>query len=110
MKVRKGVKPMTEQEKKKYLEEFGKRVRYYREKLEMSQRELGRRAGYVDGSNPASSISKIENGQMDITQTKIADLAKALGVEPYHLILSPQESRLVTYAKMVEKGADDVEV
>ena len=74
---------MTEEERKQYLIDFGKRVRLYREKLEMSQRELGRLAGYVDGANPASSISKIENGQMDITQTKIVDIAKALRIEPY---------------------------
>lgn len=110
MKVRKGVKPMTEQEKKIYLETFGRRVREYREKIGMSQRELGRRAGYVDGSNPASSISKIENGQMDITASKIADIAKALGIETYHLILSPQEARLVAYAKLVQEGEANVEI
>lgn len=101
---------MTEEERKAYLVEFGKRVRAYREKLEMSQRELGRLAGYVDGSNPASSISKIENGQMDITQTKIADLAKALRIEPYELILPSQTSRLVKYAEMIQKGDDHMEV
>lgn len=101
---------MTESEKKKYLEDFGKRVRAYREKIEMSQRELGRRAGYVDGANPASSISKIENGQMDISQTKVAEIAQALGVEPYNLIVSPQVSRLIKYAEMIEKGAEDVEI
>lgn len=104
------VRKMTEQEKRQYLESFGSRVRAYREKLEMSQRELGRRAGYVDGANPASSISKIENGQMDIPQTKVADLAKALGVEPYDLILSPQVARLVKYAEAFQKGESDVEI
>lgn len=101
---------MTENEKKQYMKDFGQRVKFYREKLGISQRELGRRAGYVDGSNPASSISKIELGQMDIPQTKIADLAKALEVEPYHLILAPSVSRLVTYAKMIEKGDDHVDL
>ncbi len=101
---------MTDSERKQYLLDFGKRVRAYREKIEMSQRELGRRAGYVDGANPASSISKIENGQMDITQTKIVDLARALNVEPYELIVSPQVSRMIKYAELVQKGENDVEV
>lgn len=101
---------MTEEERKQYLIDFGKRVRLYREKLEMSQRELGRLAGYVDGANPASSISKIENGQMDITQTKIADIARALKVQPYELILPSQVSRLVKYAEFIQKGDANVEV
>lgn len=101
---------MTENEKKQYLIDFGKRVRLYREKIGMSQRELGRRAGYVDGSNPASSISKIENGQMDISQTKVAEIAQALHVEPYDLIVSPQVSRLIKYAELIQKGDDDVDI
>lgn len=44
---------MTENERKQYLTEFGERVRFYREKAKMTQRELGKRAGYVDGTNPA---------------------------------------------------------
>ena len=101
---------MTEDERKQYLIEFGRRVRYYREKLGIGQRELGRRAGYVDGANPASSISKIENGQMDISQTKVAEIAKALGVEPYDLIVSPQVSRLIKYAELIQKGDADVDI
>lgn len=101
---------MTEDERKQYLLDFGRRVKHYREKLGLSQRELGRRAGYVDGKNPATSISQIENGLRDISQTKVADLAKALGVEPYDLILSPQVARLVKYAEAFQKGESDVEI
>lgn len=101
---------MTENERKQYLTEFGERVRFYREKAKLTQRELGKRAGYVDGTNPASTIWKIEHGQIDIPQTKIADISKALGVEPYQLILSPQVSRLVTYAQMIEKGDANVDL
>ena len=101
---------MTEEEKKQYLLDFGRRVKYYREKLGLSQRELGRRAGYVDGANPATSISQIENGLRDVSQTKVAELAKALGVEPYDLILSPQVARLVKYAEAFQKGAENVEI
>lgn len=101
---------MTEDEKKQYLLDFGRRVKFYREKLGIGQRELGRRAGYVDGTNPASSISKIENGQMDISQTKVAEIAQALGVEPYDLIVSPQVSRLIKYAELIQKGDTDVDL
>ena len=101
---------MTEDEKRRYLIDFGKRVRYYREKLGISQRELGRRAGYVDGANPATSISQIENGLRDISQTKVAEIAKALKIEPYDLIVSPQVSRLIKYAELVQKGVDDVDI
>lgn len=68
---------MTEDERKQYLLDFGRRVKFYREKLGLTQKELGRRAGYVDGTNPASSIYKIENGQIDVSQTKVAEIAQA---------------------------------
>lgn len=101
---------MNESEKKQYLIDFGRRVRFYREKLGMTQKELGVRAGYVNGTNPSGSISKIELGQMDITQTKTAEIAAALGVEPYDLIVSPQVSRLLKYAELIQKDNTDVDI
>jgi len=101
---------MNENEKKQYLRDFGRRVRFYREKLGMTQKELGVRAGYVNGTNPSGSISKIELGQMDITQTKTAEIAAALGVEPYDLIVSPQVSRLLKYAELIQKENTDVDI
>lgn len=103
---------MTDQERKDYLKNFGKRVKFYREKLGMTQKELGIKAGYVDGTNPASSIYKIENGQIDVTQSKLLDLARALQIEPYELIVSPQLNRMIKYAEGViemQKGEDHVE-
>ena len=101
---------MNENERKQYLADFGRRVRFYREKLGMTQKELAVRAGYVDGTNPSGSISKIEKGQMDITQTKCAEIAAALGVEPYDLIVSPQVSRLIKYAELIRKEGADVDI
>lgn len=101
---------MNETEKKQYLVDFGNRVRFYREKIGLTQKELGVRAGYVNGANPAGSISKIELGQMDISQTKTAELAAALGIEPYHLIVSPQVSRFLKYAELIQKGDDNVDI
>ena len=68
---------MTEEERKQYMKEFGQRVKMYREKLGMTQRELSIKAGYVNGTNPASTIYKIENGQIEVTQTKVAEIAEA---------------------------------
>lgn len=101
---------MNETERKQYLVDFGKRVRFYREKIGITQKELGVRAGYANGTNPAATISKIELGQIDITQTKTAELAAALGVEPYDLIVSPQVSRLLKYAELIQKGDDNVDI
>ena len=101
---------MNENERKQYLVDFGRRVRFYREKLGMTQKELAVRSGYIDGTNPSGSISKIENGQMDITQTKCAEIAAALGVEPYDLIVSPQVSRLLKYAELIRKEGADVDI
>lgn len=73
---------MTNEERKLYCKTFGERVKYYREAINMTQKELGLAVGYVDKTNPSSSISKIERGDMEITQTKIADIAKTLGISP----------------------------
>lgn len=98
---------MEENERKQYLEDFGKRVKFYREKLGLTQKELGVKAGYADRTNPSATISKIEKGQIDVTQSKCYDLAKALHVEVYDLIMSPQTARLVKYAeKMMEVDAN----
>lgn len=94
---------MTEQEKKEYLLAFGKRVRAYREALGMTQEELAVKAGYVAGKNPSSTVSKIERGVMELTQSKILDLANALEIEPYELFTDRYISRLVKYAEEMAK-------
>lgn len=47
-----------------------------------SQQELADRTGYTD----RSSIAKIEKGQVDLTQSKIAVFAKVFGVDPVVLM------------------------
>lgn len=94
---------MTNEEKKLYLKTFGERVKYYRKKLNITQEELAVKIGYVVGSNPSSAISKIERGDMEITQTKIAELAKALGVSPSDLFPSPSQSPAVDFYSDNEK-------
>ena len=92
---------MTNEERKLYCKTFGERVKSYREALNMSQKELALAVGYVDKTNPSSSISKIERGEMEITQTKIADIAKALGVSPSDLF--PNDAPAVDYYSESEK-------
>lgn len=48
----------------------------------LSQEELARRTGYTD----RSSIAKIENGKVDLTNSKIAEFARALGIDPADLM------------------------
>lgn len=94
---------MTNEERKLYCKTFGERVKSYREALNMSQKELALAVGYVDKTNPSSSISKIERGEMEITQTKIADIAKALGISPADLFPTTSEAPAVDYYSESEK-------
>ena len=44
----------------------------------MSQEELAKKIGYTD----RSSIAKIESGKVDLTNSKIAEIARVLGADP----------------------------
>lgn len=57
-------------------------IKRYRMEAKMSQAELARRTGYTD----RSSITKIEKGQVDLSQSKIKQFAEVLGVTPGHLM------------------------
>lgn len=65
-----------------FLTEVGLRVKELRQKLNLTQEELARKAGYTS----RSSINKIEKGLVDIPQSKIADLAAALETTPAYLM------------------------
>lgn len=62
--------------------ELYKRIRRRREELGMSQDELAKKLGYKS----RSSINKIEKGENDIPQSKIAAFAEALGTSPEYLM------------------------
>ena len=100
---------MTDNERKEYMEAFGKRVKAYREALGMTQGELAVKAGYTDGANPAATVSKIERGLMDITQSKCYDIAKALEIEPYQLFTTESVGRLVKYAELITEEGKNVD-
>ena len=94
---------MTNEEKKLYSKAFGGRIKYYREMINMTQKELGLAVGYRDKTNPSSSISKIERGEMEITQTKIAEIAKVLGIKPSDLFPTSGNSPTVDFYSESEK-------
>lgn len=56
--------------------ELYRNIRKYRKEARMSQEELAKKVGYTD----RSSIAKIENGDVDLPQSKIMAIAKALDV------------------------------
>lgn len=58
------------------------RIKMRRQKLGMSQEDLAKKLGYKS----RSTIAKIENGENDITQSKIAAFAKALQTTPKYLM------------------------
>lgn len=58
------------------------RIKELRLERGMSQTELARRMGYKD----KSSISKIESGSGDLTQTQIFEFAEALDTSPIYLL------------------------
>lgn len=61
---------------------LGENIRRIRISKSLSQAELAGRIGYKD----RSTIAKIEAGTNDVTQSKLAAIAEALGVTPAELL------------------------
>ena len=55
---------------------IGERIKARRNELKLSQRELSDKMGYSNHS----TIGKIENGKVDIPQSRIVQFAEVLGV------------------------------
>ena len=53
-------------------------IKWYRTQNGMSQSELAAKVGYAD----KTMISRIENGLVDLPQSKIEEFAKVFGIEP----------------------------
>ena len=64
------------------LKDFGAKIKARRIELNMTQDELAKAAGYTS----RSSINKIELGMVDVSQSKVAKLAKVLKVSPTILV------------------------
>ena len=69
---------------------IGQRIKDRRKELDLSQEELAARLGYKH----KSSIGKIENGQQDITQTKVVEFAHALDTTAAFLMGWEEEEKL----------------
>lgn len=63
------------------------RIKTLRLEKNMSQLELAHKVGYEG----RSAISKVENGERDISQSMIEKYAKALDVSPYFLLYGEEE-------------------
>lgn len=61
---------------------IGDRIKQLRESQKMSQDELAKAVGYKS----RSTVGKIELGKMEVTQTAIVAIAKALGTTPGYLM------------------------
>ena len=96
------------------------KIKMLRTQLRLSQDELAKLTGYTD----RSSIAKIESGKVDLTESKIIALAKALSVSPSYLMglsdspapaapaapaLTSDEEQLVTdYRSLNAEGREKV--
>lgn len=65
-----------------FLAEVGYKIKLLRQKNKMTQEELAFKVGYTS----RSSINKIEKGLVDLPQSKIAEIADALGTSPAFLM------------------------
>lgn len=63
------------------MDNIGERIKKERERLGLSQAELGRLVGY----SSRSTINKIEKGERDIPRDKVAKFAQVLDVNPAYL-------------------------
>ena len=72
--------------KEEYLQMIGRRIRFFRESCNMTQEDLAKKAGYGKSNNPRSTISKIERGQIDISQSKVRLFADAFGITVSELV------------------------
>ena len=68
---------------------FGENLRKYRSQKRLSQRALDAVSGIDHGM-----ISRMENGQVNVTLNTLAILSAALQVSPYELILQNENSSL----------------
>ncbi len=87
-----------------------KNIKSIREELGMSQDELAKRTGYTS----RSSIAKIEKGEVDLPQSKIALFATALNTTPGILMgltqadISPKPSTLAAHFTGDEYTEDEL--
>ena len=80
---------------------FGARVKYFREKKNLTQKELAEQLGYTSHA----SIAKIEKGDNSIPLSKLPDFCLALGVEPFDLLgLTEKDKQIQIIAEKMDSG------
>lgn len=70
---------------------IGGRIKARRNEMGLSQRELAARLGY----NDHTTLTRIEAGKVELSQSKVVKFAKVLGVTPGYLMgweQSPEEA------------------
>ena len=91
------------------------RIKFLREKMNMSQQELALRVGYKD----KSAVSKVERGERDINQQMVVKYAIALGTTPAYLMgweeektppneMSEGKRKLIEFAESVPDDKVDL--
>lgn len=81
---------------------LSEKIRSRRKELKMSQEELASLVGYTD----RSIISRIEKGLIDLTESKIMAIAKALKVTPEILVgweEKPKEKENNIFSQLTEE-------
>lgn len=75
-----------------------KNIKHRRKELGMTQTDLAKKLGYTD----KSMISKIENGSIDLPQSKIISFAEVLNISPSDLMgwEEPSPSNKLDYSKI----------
>jgi transcriptional regulator with XRE-family HTH domain len=66
---------------------IGDRIKARRKELKLSQRELAARLGY----NDHTTLTRIEAGKVELSQSRIVQFADALGVTPGYIMGWEQE-------------------
>ena len=74
----------------------GEKIKHYRKLLHMTQTELAERCGVQK-----AAISKWEHGTIDITQTRMVDLAQIFGISPIDLL--PDRINETTIERLTRK-------
>ena len=69
--------------------EIGEKIKARRLELGWSQRELARRMGYKDNT----TLTKIERGLVDVSQTRVVQFSKVLGVSIAYLMDWEEEQK-----------------
>lgn len=75
-----------------------KNIKHRRKELGMTQTDLAKKLGYTD----KSMISKIENGSIDLPQSKIISFAEVLNISPSDLMgwEEPSPANKLDYSKI----------